>query len=46
MLFFDNAAFAIRKKVPPAVSPRENLTIIKILEAAYQSHEENKVIFI
>ena len=46
MLFFDNVAFAIRNKVPPAVSARENLAIIRILEAAFQSHEENKVIFI
>jgi predicted dehydrogenase len=46
MLFFDNVAFAIRNKVAPAVSPRENLIIIRILEAAFQSHDENKVIFI
>ena len=45
MLYYDDIATAIRNKVPPAVTARENLTVIGILEAAYQSNEENRVVF-
>ncbi len=45
MLFFDNVALAIRDNLSPAISARENLTIIQILAAAYQSHEEKKIVF-
>lgn len=42
--YFDAVANSIRKKIAPPVLPAENLLIIHILEAAYQSNEENRVI--
>lgn len=42
--YFDAVAKCIRKKSAPPVSPDENLLIIRILEAAYQSNEQNKVV--
>ena len=42
--YFDAVAESIRKQSDPPVSPTENLLIIRILEAAYQSNEENRVI--
>lgn len=44
--YFDAVANSIRKQTAPPVSPSENLLIIRILEAAYQSNEENRVVFI
>jgi predicted dehydrogenase len=46
MQFFDNVALSIREKAVPAISAKENLTVIKILEAAFQSHDENRVILL
>ena len=45
MQFFNNVALSIRQQAFPAISAKENLLVIKILEAAFQSQEENKVIF-
>jgi len=42
--FFDGVAESIRNQSAPPVSPTENLLVIRILEAAYQSNEENRVI--
>lgn len=44
--YFDAVANSIRKQTTPPVSPSENLLIIRILEAAYQSNEESRVVFI
>jgi predicted dehydrogenase len=42
--YFDAVAKSIRNQSAPPVSPVENLLIIRILEAAYQSNEENRAI--
>lgn len=44
--FFDAVANSIRKKSVPPVSPVENLLIIRILEAAYQSNDEGRIIYL
>jgi predicted dehydrogenase len=43
-LYFDAVAQSIRNNIAPPVSPSENLLIIRILEAAYQSNDENRVV--
>jgi scyllo-inositol 2-dehydrogenase (NADP+) len=45
-IYFDAVAESIRKQTPPPISPSENLVVIQILEAAYQSNDENRVVFI
>ena len=42
--YFDAVADSIRNQTAPPVSPTENLLVIQILEAAYQSNAENRVI--
>ena len=42
--FYNAVADSIRKQSAPPVSPTENLLVIRILEAAYQSNEENRVV--
>lgn len=44
--YFDAVAESIRNQTAPPVSPTENLLVIRILEAAYQSNNENRVISI
>ncbi|OIP84193.1 MAG: hypothetical protein AUK44_03395 [Porphyromonadaceae bacterium CG2_30_38_12] len=43
-LYFDGIAHSIRQQIAPAISPEENLMVIRILEAAYESNAENRVI--
>jgi len=45
-LYFDAVANSIRQQQAPPISPAENLLVIRILEAAYQSNDENRVVFI
>jgi predicted dehydrogenase len=45
-LYFDAVASSIRQQIAPPISPVENLLVIKILEAAYQSNDENRVVII
>ena len=45
-LYFDAVANSIRQQQAPPISPTENLLVIRILEAAYQSNDENRVVFI
>jgi predicted dehydrogenase len=45
-LYFDAVAQSIRQQIAPPISPVENLLVIKILEAAYQSNDENRVVII
>ena len=45
-LYFDAVANSIRQQQVPPISPVENLLVIRILEAAYQSNDENRVVFI
>jgi predicted dehydrogenase len=44
--YFDAVAESIRNQSAPPVSPDEYLLVIRILEAAYQSNDENRVVFI
>lgn len=44
--FYDNIADCLLRGAQPAVSAIENLKLIRILEAAFQSQEQQKVIFI
>jgi len=44
--YFNAVARSIREQVAPPVSPEENLLIIRILEAAYKSSDENQVVFL
>lgn len=46
MQYFDAVAESIRHQTLPPVLPSGNLIVLRILEAAYQSRDENKVIFI
>ncbi len=43
-LYFDAVAKSIRQQIAPPISPIENLLVIQILEAAYQSNDENRVV--
>jgi predicted dehydrogenase len=45
-LYFDAVASSIRQQIAPPISPVENLLVIKILEAAYQSNDQNRVVII
>lgn len=45
-LYFEAVANSIRQQQAPPISPAENLLVIRILEAAYQSNDENRVVFI
>lgn len=43
-LYFEAVASSIRQQLPAPISPVENLLVIRILEAAYKSNDENKVV--
>lgn len=45
-MYFDVVAKSIRQQIAPPISPVENLLVIQILEAAYQSSDENRVVSI
>lgn len=45
-LYFDAVAISIRHQTEPPIAPVENLLVIRILEAAYQSNDENRVVLI
>jgi predicted dehydrogenase len=42
--FYDSVYNAIRSGAPPPILPQESMDVIRIIEAAFQSNEERKVI--
>lgn len=45
LLYYDNVADCIRLGGIPKVSAKENIQLIRILEAAFQSQLENRIVF-
>jgi len=46
LAYYDNIADCLNRGANPAVPAIENLKLIRVLEAAFQSQEQNKIIFI
>jgi predicted dehydrogenase len=45
-LYFDAVSQSIRQQIAPPISPSENLLVIQILEAAYESSDKGSVVLI